>query len=244
MTTTVSVIVRAKNEEQTIARTLELIQDQTVPPHEIILVDNDSTDCTRRIAARFGCRIVDVKDEDFNHAYSCNLGAAHSRGDLLVFTNGHAFPRDRDWLRSGARHFVDPTVAGAYSLPAVDGRASWSERWVERVKGLLFGPARLRVIDTPSIFIGLGLMNTGCAMLRRDLWERHHFDEKLSLHGGGEDSEWGFYYLRQGYRIVEDPAFAVYHCHGDSPVRYLGRVFYYYVTYFLAYRHSRQAHAR
>jgi len=231
----VSVIVRSKNEEATVGLTLRLIRDQTVKPAEIILVDNASTDRTTAIARQYGCKIVNIEDHEFNHAHSCNLGVQNSAGDLIVFTNAHAFPGSTSWLEYGLRHFVDSRAAGVYSMPAVDHRASFSERFVEILKRAVFGQATLRVLDRASIFVGLGLMNTGSAIIRRDLWEKHPFDVELSAHGGGEDSEWGFHYLRRGYKVVEDAAFGVYHCHGDTLARYLARSRSYYYTYLLAY---------
>ncbi len=235
----ISVIVRARNEEKTIGRALRLLQEQTVRPAEIIVVDNASTDRTKEIAASFGCIVLDISDDEFDHATSCNRGAARSTGEFLVFTNGHSFPINSRWLETGLRHFDDPTVAGVYSLPLVDGRASFWEAWVDRTRNGVFGDADLRVIDRFSVFIGLGLMNTASCMLRRALWEEHPYDRWLGSVGGGEDSEWGFHYLRRGYRIVEDGKFAVYHCHGDSLPRYLVRVYFYYLTYLLAYLKNR-----
>ena len=239
MDTTVSVIVRSKNEEKTIGKTLRSIQEQSIPPKEVILIDNASTDRTKDIARGFGCIIVNITDDAFNHAASCNIGAARSTGELMVLTNAHAFPTSADWLRAGVEHFKDPRVAGVYSPPLVDGRASLPETLVEKSKCLLFGRPGFRVISRASIFCGLGLMSTSGAMLRRDLWREHPFDVQVSSKGGGEDSEWGFYFLRQGYRIIEDAKFAVYHCHGDSVVRYVKRSYYYYLTYIHAYRRSR-----
>ncbi|MGH2458849.1 MAG: glycosyltransferase family 2 protein [Chloroflexota bacterium] len=239
MSTSISVIVRSKNEEKTVGRTLRSIWEQSLQPREVILIDNASTDRTKDIARDFGCTIVNISDDAFNHATSCNIGAARSTGDLMVFTNAHAFPTSPEWLRTGVEHFTDSRVAGVYGLPLVDGRASLPERLVETSKGILFGRPGFRVISQASIFCGLGLMSTSGAMLRRDLWEAHPFDVGVSARGGGEDSEWGFYFLRQGYRIIEDAKFAVYHCHGDSVIKYLKRSYSYYLTYFHAYRRSR-----
>ncbi len=236
---TISVIVRSKNEETTIARTLRSIQEQSIQPKEVILIDNASTDRTKDIAREYGCTVVNIADDAFNHAASCNVGAARSTGDLIVFTNAHAFPTSNEWLRTGAEHFKDPRVAGVYSSPLVDGRASLPEAIAEKSKCLLFGRPGFRVIRRASIFCGLGLMSTSGAMLRRDLWKAHPFDVQVSSKGGGEDSEWGFYFLRQGYHIIEDVKFAVYHCHGDGIARYVKRSYYYYLTYLHAYRRSR-----
>jgi rhamnosyltransferase len=240
----ISVVVRSRNEEKTISRTLSLLSRQTTPPREIILVDNESTDRTREIAAQFGCRIVTVRDGDFTHAYSTNLGASHCSMDLIVFTNGHSFPISETWLERGARHFADPMIAGVYGPQRADGRASFWEKIVDVSKDLRFGRARYRVLEGCSIFHGLGLLSTVSCIIRRDLWERHPFDDEVSAYGGGEDSEWGFYHLRQGYRIVEDRDLSVHHCHGDQLFPYARRSFDYHRTYFLAYSKNRAAPLR
>lgn len=235
----ISVVVRSKNEEHTIRKTLRMIVSQTVKPDEIILVDNASRDCTKQIAAQFGCQIVNISDREFNHAVSCNMGAEACSGDLIVFTNAHAFPRSSTWLESGVQHFAFPSVAGVYGLPAPDARASVWERLTNTSRSSVFGESQVRRIHKFSIRTGLGLMSTTSAVVRRNLWQEHPFRADVSAFGGGEDSEWGFYHLKQGYCIVEDPDFAVYHCHGDGLVRYITRCFFYYLTYLVAYGTNR-----
>lgn len=237
----ISVVVRSRNEEKTIERTLRLLRGQTVPPAEIILVDNASQDRTREIATLFGCQIVTVREGEFTHAYSTNLGAAHCSQDLIVFTNGHSFPISQTWLERGARHFADPLIAGVYGPQRADSRASIWEKLVDVSKNARFGRARYRTLERCSIFHGLGLLSTASCIIRRDLWQRHPFDEEVSAYGGGEDSEWAFYYLRQGFRIVEDRDLSVLHCHGDQLLHYARRSFDYHRTYFVAYAKNRAA---
>ena len=49
----VSLIIRSKNEEKWIKLVLESIKNQTIKNFEIILVDNDSTDNTVKIAKSY-----------------------------------------------------------------------------------------------------------------------------------------------------------------------------------------------
>jgi glycosyltransferase involved in cell wall biosynthesis len=237
----VSVVVRSRNEEKTIARTLELLRGQSLAPRDIVLVDNESRDRTRDIAARYDCKIVAIKDGEFSHAYSCNLGAANCSGDLIAFTNGHSYPISESWLARGAQHFADPLIAGVYGPQRADSRASIWEKLVDTWNNARFAHDGRRVLEGCSLFHGLGLLSTVCCMMPRDLWVQHPFDEEVSAHGGGEDSEWGFYYLRQGYRIVEDRDFSVLHCHGDRLLRYAHRSYYYWLTYYLAWAKNHSA---
>lgn len=58
MKPTVSVVVPARNEEEMIGACLESILRQEPPPHEVILVDNGSTDRTGEIGRSLGVRVV------------------------------------------------------------------------------------------------------------------------------------------------------------------------------------------
>jgi len=53
----VSVVVPAYNEEAYIGNCLESLTNQKVKPDEIIVVNNNSTDATVKIAKRFPVRI-------------------------------------------------------------------------------------------------------------------------------------------------------------------------------------------
>ena len=55
----ISVIVRAHNDESLIGRTLAGIFSQQPPPFEVIVCDDNSTDRTREVAARFPVRFVE-----------------------------------------------------------------------------------------------------------------------------------------------------------------------------------------
>jgi len=80
----VSVIIPAYNEERYIAATIESVQHQTYcGPLEVIVVANGCSDRTAEIARRY-TRQVYVKNKA-NLSAARNLGARHSRGDILVF---------------------------------------------------------------------------------------------------------------------------------------------------------------
>lgn len=57
----------------------------------------------------------------------------------------------------------------------------------------------------------IGILATTNAIIRKDPWIKYHFNENYK--NGGEDWNWASYWLRQGYVIVQDPRFRVYHSH-------------------------------
>jgi glycosyltransferase involved in cell wall biosynthesis len=79
----ISVIVPAFNEEKLLPATLEAIQRALTGDHELIIVDNESTDRTREIAKATGAKIVDETVHNISRVR--NTGVAAAKGDVLVF---------------------------------------------------------------------------------------------------------------------------------------------------------------
>ncbi len=86
-----SIIIIAKNEQKVLPRLLKSIKKQTFKDYEIILSDAQSTDKTREIAKKYGCRIVKGGLPSIGR----NNGAKASRGDALLFLDADAeLPED------------------------------------------------------------------------------------------------------------------------------------------------------
>ncbi|MBD3203230.1 glycosyltransferase [Candidatus Woesearchaeota archaeon] len=54
----ISIVIPCFNEEKYLPQLLKSIKNQTFKNYEIIVADNDSTDNSRQIARKYGCRIV------------------------------------------------------------------------------------------------------------------------------------------------------------------------------------------
>ena len=241
MEQSVSVIVRTRNEEKTIGRTLELLTSQSRKADEIILVDNNSQDRTQAIAKEFGCKVVVIDTPKYNHAHACNEGVGNSSGEIVMFTNGHSEPISNHWIESGLRHFSDPKVAGVFGSELFPEDATvWDK--IGRKAAQMYYPGLHGVhhYEKAKLSIGPGLLATISAAIRRDLWDEHHFSEEVAKSGAGEDTEWGFYFLRRGYKIVVDPEFAVYHRHKVPLSKFLQRQANFYYSYWLAYQKSKE----
>jgi glycosyltransferase involved in cell wall biosynthesis len=87
----VSVIVPARNEEACLATCLESLASQEGIPFEVIVVDDGSTDATRKIAESFhSVRVMAAPPLPENWCGKSNavaFGARHARGDWFLFTD-------------------------------------------------------------------------------------------------------------------------------------------------------------
>ena len=109
MSPKVSVIIPAFNEESSIGLVLNDLPRKTL--HEIIVVDNGSTDNTAEVALESGARVVQEKRKGYGSA--CLRGIAElNQPDIVVFLDGDYsdFPEDIDQLiqpiLSGEKDFV------------------------------------------------------------------------------------------------------------------------------------------
>jgi glycosyltransferase involved in cell wall biosynthesis len=93
----VSVVVPTYNASARLKRTIESVLAQTVPPLEIIIIDDGSTDDTRRICADFGGAICYLAVENGGQQRARNLGAARAGGDWIAFLD-HDDLWDPDYL--------------------------------------------------------------------------------------------------------------------------------------------------
>lgn len=84
----VSIIIPAYNEELALPETLQRIGEAlsvVACPSEIVVVDNDSQDGTKQVAAAFGAKVFPEKEH--NIAKVRNTGAENSTGDVLIFVD-------------------------------------------------------------------------------------------------------------------------------------------------------------
>jgi hypothetical protein len=83
----VSVVVPARNEERMLPTLLASLDG--LPVHEVVVVDDDSSDQTSAVAVADGARVVVAArarpDGWTGKAWACHTGAAATTGDLLLF---------------------------------------------------------------------------------------------------------------------------------------------------------------
>lgn len=85
METTVSVIIPTYNRAALIGQTIRNMLDQTLPPHEIIVVDDGSTDSTGDVVGSFGHRVRYLAQRNQGPAAARNAGLAAATGRYVQF---------------------------------------------------------------------------------------------------------------------------------------------------------------
>lgn len=195
----VSIVVRTRNEERWIDKCLEAIASQEYVNHEVIIVDNESTDATLKKVQAFDVTVLSISE--FRPGEALNDGIRASRGDIIVCLSAHCIPTSPQWLSHLVAPLRDQRVAGVYGrqepLPFSDPH---DKRDLLTVFGL-----DTKIQERDPFF------HNANSALRRSTWEQFPFDEHVK---NLEDRVWGQAVINAGMTIVYEPSASVYHWHG------------------------------
>ena len=207
---TVSIVIRTLNEAEHLPTLLDSIEEQSLQPDEVVLVDSGSTDKTVMVAESRGLKVVHIPPGDFTFGRSLNWGCEAAKGDLLVFVSAHVYALSNSWLANLTAPFVDEHVGLSYGGQTGDHRSNFAEiqllkRWFPE-EG---------TNDQQNPFCN----NANCAV-RRDLWQSIPFDEALP---GLEDMAFARDIREQGHRIAYVPEAKIAHVHEEGWKQTLNR---------------------
>lgn len=112
-----SVIICTRNGSSTLRSCLEALDRQTYANHEVLVIDDGSTDATPEIARSFD--FVHYHRQDHAGLSAArNLGMKLATGELLAYTDDDCIP-DEDWLQHLSTAFDAPewVAAGGPNIP-------------------------------------------------------------------------------------------------------------------------------
>ena len=188
----VSIVIPVYNEADQLGACLQAIAAQTVQPHEVIVVDNNSTDETARVARQFDfVTLLHEAKQGVLHARTTGFNAA--RGDIIARIDADSL-LPADWVASVQTVFADTQI------DAASGAA------------LYYNVAAARLFNTIDLFFRRRLARQlkdrvylwGANMaLRRSAWQR--IKPSLCNRGGmHEDYDIAIHLQELGGTVVFD----------------------------------------
>ena len=109
-----SIIIPARNEEQTLPLLLSDLLAQQFTPHEIIVVNDDSEDDTEAVARTHGVKVLSLhtKPEGWGgKSWACQQGALAATGDSLLFLDADVRLSPDGLGRVAAAHAANGVVS-------------------------------------------------------------------------------------------------------------------------------------
>lgn len=190
----VSVIIPTFNDWRRLALCLDGLSKQSYPvaSYEIIVINNNPKDSLPiNMVLPGNCELI-VESNPGSYA-ARNKGLAHSRGDVIAFTDSDCIP-DENWLKNAVNFFSDhpqcSRIAGHISLFFRNpSKLTWAEKF-ESVYA--FKQERLALLKGSSVTANM-------------ISHRYVFDQvgqfDLSMMSGG-DHEWADRAQRAGFTIL------------------------------------------
>ena len=190
----VTVVVPTSGRAGYLEVTLESLRGQsTAIPHELLVVDDGSSDATGEVAGRFGVRAI-RHDERRGLNAARNTGLREARGDLIAFVDDDVFvpPGWLDAIVEGARRHPEADAFGGPIRARFEGHA----------------PRGCGREDPPITTLDLGAEDVEAEMVwganfavRRSAVERiGEFDDSFDR-GHGDEEEWLLRLRAAGGRI-------------------------------------------
>jgi len=178
----ISIVIRNKNEAKNLESTL-CILDKLYRNEfkEVILVDNKSTDNSIEVAKKFKCKIVSI--DEFSYGKATNVGIAAASTKYVLLLSSHAIP-------VGSSFFKNTIVA------LQDKKSVAGIRYINSFENYLRAIKNDFIVNDPLKY---GLM-TACAIVNKEVWKEHRFNEDLVF---SEDKEWSNRVVQNGYQILD-----------------------------------------
>ncbi|MFZ2198326.1 MAG: glycosyltransferase, partial [Thermodesulfovibrionales bacterium] len=198
----ISIIIRCKNEEKSIGRTLEKIYAQAINiPYEVIVVDSGSTDRTLEIVQQYPVRVFRISPESFTFGYALNYGIERTGGTIIVNLSAHCFPVDDYWLSRLISPILEGKAEAAYGKQVP----------IKEINPFEEVSLNKHFPDDEKKSGRVPFSNANCAFLKT-MWEEVKFDEKIP---SWEDYLW-FLHLKRRYSFRYCSGAAVFHTHSFS----------------------------
>lgn len=117
----ISVIIPNYNRSAVIGETIENMLNQSLPPHEVIVVDDGSTDESVQVIQRFGDRVILIQQSNQGPGAARNTGLRVATGELIQFM-------DSDDLASRNKLEVQAKILKEQNADLVYG--PWAKAWL------------------------------------------------------------------------------------------------------------------
>ncbi|MDP2744485.1 MAG: glycosyltransferase [Dehalococcoidia bacterium] len=199
----------AYNASATLPGCLRALGRQILPPEEVIVVDDGSTEESANLVKGHDVHLLHQPHQ--GPAAARNLGAQSAKGDLVFFTDADCEPAE-DWTAEMVRPFSDPNVIGV--------KGAYRTRQHEIVARLAqceFEERYDRLEQSSSI----DLVDSYAAAFRSEALRQSGGFDRAFTQANNEDVDLSYRLARAGLYLVFNRHAIVYHRHPSTWNKYL-----------------------
>ena len=218
----VTVIIPTYNAATYLPALLKSLRDQTMP-HQLIVIDSDSTDNTREIVSREKALLIVINKGEFNHGATRNLGLESAESEVVIFMTQDALPASIHTLE----YLVNALCAQDNIAIAYGRQLPYPQTKIfGRFARLINYPAQ-SIVKTKALIPKLGIKTCSCsnsfaAYRKTDLRSVGAFPSNTIL---GEDVSVAARLILQGKGVAYSAEAQVFHSHDYTLVEEFKRYF-------------------
>jgi glycosyltransferase involved in cell wall biosynthesis len=231
----ISIVIPIYNESENILKLLNSIFDQKVKRMEVILIDDGSTDQTKKIIKPYLKRIKYFKIKNSGVARARNIGIKKSNGSIIIFFDGDVILK-KNSLNNFIKYFKENKNVNIL-------QGIWNKEFFEKTNYITKHLLLKLDFNFNEIYkkqkkyhtfkgIKVSELATGCLGIRKKIANKFFFNENYKS-SGGEEFELGSK-ISKIYDIYLTPKIKVYHKF-EGLFETLRRIFFRTINYSIVY---------
>jgi N-acetylglucosaminyltransferase len=201
----VSVYIPAYNVAEFLAASIESLLSQSLPPDEILVIDDGSQDASAEIAARYSQVRLIRHERNLGLAAARNTAFRSARNELVAALDADCVA-DVNWLASLAAHLADPKITGAGGRLKEGVDRTVADRWRAAHMAQEWGPEPIR---EPKFLFGCNNLMRKSAVLAAG-----GYDEAMRTNG--EDADLSRRLRARGGQLLYDSHARATHLRHDT----------------------------
>lgn len=202
----VSIVIPCYNSEKTLKQCLNSVLNQSYKNYEIILVDNNSTDKTKKIIFKFkekNKRIKYLFEKKIARGAARNFGEKNAKGEIILMTDSDCIV-PKNWIQEMIKPIVEENTVAVQGFKEPVLRNYWTENIHNEKQKII----NLRLKDKK-----VGLLDTANFAIKKDILEKVGYSNSDIFRGN--DTELEVRMKKKGI-LLKFISFSVKHFHPDA----------------------------
>lgn len=201
--------------EKNLPKILEIIKSYKDGNAEVIVVDDASTDESRKFLSEFRGIVCLQNEKNLGFSSTVNKGVEKTRGEIIILLNTDVSPK-KDFLEPLLSHFkdekvfavgcMDKSIEGDNIVLRGRGLGEWRRGFLVHKKG--------EVDKTDTLWV-----SGGSGAFRKSIWEKLGGLNELYNPFYYEDIDLSYRGLKSGYKILFEPKSVVEHYHEKGSIK-------------------------